>query len=190
VLNFINEITPLQDKASLSIFTREEASDQPFVFVYDVDDSNRLVVIDAHDIYIVLSMDYLLYILLFPLPIHFHFLYRLILCDGSDKFPFILSMTSKALLSVLLSASSSLLLFMFHMDSSFTCNKNEFPFTLWGFIDAQRQFHLLSISVVSHRTQHVYRWLISSLQELVSKVMPGYSSSFQYCITDYEAVER
>jgi len=113
VLNFINEITPLQDKASLSIFTREEASDQPFVFVYDVDDSNRLVVIDAHDIYIVLSMDYLLYILLFPLPIHFHFLYRLILCDGSDKFPFILSMTSKALLSVLLSASSSLLLLCF-----------------------------------------------------------------------------
>jgi hypothetical protein len=31
VFNFINEITPLQDKASLYVFTREEAADQSFV---------------------------------------------------------------------------------------------------------------------------------------------------------------
>jgi hypothetical protein len=41
VFNFNNEINPLQDKARLSILTGEEGTDQPFVFLYDVDDSNR-----------------------------------------------------------------------------------------------------------------------------------------------------
>jgi hypothetical protein len=43
VFNFNNEITPLQDKVRLSIFKGEEAEDKPFVFVYDVDNTNRLV---------------------------------------------------------------------------------------------------------------------------------------------------
>jgi hypothetical protein len=69
------------------------------------------------------------------------------------------------------------------MDSTFLCNKNEFPVTLLSISDFQRQFHLLSIGVVSHHT-------ISSMQELVRKVMPGHSFSFQYCMTDCEAAER
>jgi hypothetical protein len=43
VFNFNNEITPLQDKVRLSVFNGEEAEHQPFVFVYDVDNTNRLV---------------------------------------------------------------------------------------------------------------------------------------------------
>jgi len=43
VFNFNNEITPLQDKVRLSVFNGEEAVDKPFVFVYDVDNTNRLV---------------------------------------------------------------------------------------------------------------------------------------------------
>jgi hypothetical protein len=109
---------------------------------------------------------------------------RLILGDGSDQHPFILSMPSKALLSVLLTASTCLLPSVFHMDSTFKCNENEYPVTLLSVSDAQRQFHLLSISIVSHRTQAVYHHLISSLQELVSKLLPGVSFLFQYCMTD------
>jgi len=45
VFNFNNEITPLQDKVRLSVFNGEEAADKPFVFVYDVDNTNRLVLI-------------------------------------------------------------------------------------------------------------------------------------------------
>jgi hypothetical protein len=41
VFNFNNKINPLQEKARLSVFTGEEAADQPFVFLCDVDDSNR-----------------------------------------------------------------------------------------------------------------------------------------------------
>ena len=43
VFNLNNEITPLQDKVRLSVFNGEEAVDKPFVFVYDVDNTNRLV---------------------------------------------------------------------------------------------------------------------------------------------------
>jgi hypothetical protein len=117
-------------------------------------------------------------------------MFRLILGDGSDQHPFILSMSSKALLSVLLTASTCLLPSVFHMDSTFECNENEFPVTLIGVSDAQRQFHLLSFSIVSHRTQAVFYRLISSLQELVSKLFPGVSFLFQFCMTDCEAAER
>jgi hypothetical protein len=41
IFNFNNEINPLQEKARLSVFTGEEALYKPFVFLYDVDDSNR-----------------------------------------------------------------------------------------------------------------------------------------------------
>jgi hypothetical protein len=41
VYNFNNEITLLQTKARLSVFNCEEAPDQPFVFVYDVSNSNQ-----------------------------------------------------------------------------------------------------------------------------------------------------
>jgi hypothetical protein len=41
VFNFNNELTPLQDKVRLSIVNGEEAVDKPFVFVYDVDNTNR-----------------------------------------------------------------------------------------------------------------------------------------------------
>jgi hypothetical protein len=99
-------------------------------------------------------------------------------------------MSIKVLLSVLTTASSCELPSVLHMDSMFKCHENEFPVTLLGISDARRQFHLLSISIVSHRTQAVYRQLITSLQELVGKVMPEESFSFQYCMTDCEAAER
>jgi hypothetical protein len=83
--------------------------------------------------------------------------------DGSDDFLFIFSISSKAMLSVLLHVNESLIPVVFHMDSTFKCNENEFPVALLGISDVNRQFHLLSISVVSHRTCDVYIHLITSL---------------------------
>jgi hypothetical protein len=45
VFNFNNETTPFQDKARLSVFNVEEVTDKPFVLVYDMDNTNRLVLI-------------------------------------------------------------------------------------------------------------------------------------------------
>jgi hypothetical protein len=110
--------------------------------------------------------------------------------DGSDDFPFIISISSKAVLSLLLCVNESLIPVVFHMDSTFKCNENEFPVTLLGISDANRHFHLLSISVVSHHTCDVYICLITSLQELVAKGLPGISFQFKYCMADCEIAER
>ena len=99
-------------------------------------------------------------------------MYSLIVGDGSDDFPFIISISSKAVLSALLHANESLIPVIFHMDSTLRCNENKFPVTLLGISDANRQFHLLSISVVSHHTHDVYIHLITSLQELVANEIP------------------
>jgi hypothetical protein len=93
-------------------------------------------------------------VLHFQLKMSYH-LYSLTVGDGSDDFPFIISLSSKAMLSVLLHANE-LIPVVFHMDSTFKCNENEFPVTLLGISDANRQFHLLSISVISHCTCDVY----------------------------------
>jgi len=117
-------------------------------------------------------------------------LYSLTVGDCSDDFHFIISISSKAVLSLLLCVNESLIPVVFHMDSTSKCNENEFPITLLGISDGNRQFHLLSISVVSHRTRDVYIRLITSLQELVAKELPGISFQFKYCMTDCEVAER
>jgi len=99
-------------------------------------------------------------------------------------------MSTKALLSVLTTASSCVLPTVFHMDSTFKCNENEFPVTLLGVSNAQCQFHLLSISIVSHRTLAVYKRLITSLQHIMTEVLPDITVQFQYCMTDCEVAER
>ena len=106
-------------------------------------------------------------------------LYSLTVGYGSDDFPFIISICSKAALSLLLRANESLIPVVFHMDFTFKCNENEFPVTLLGISDANRHFHLLSISVVSHHTCDVYICLITSLQELIAKELPGILFQFK-----------
>jgi hypothetical protein len=73
--------------------------------------------------------------------------------DGSDDFPFVISFSSKALLSVLLRANESLLPVVFHMDSTFKCNENEFPVTLLGLV--MRTGNIIYYPSVSSLIEHV-----------------------------------
>ncbi len=54
---------------------------------------------------------------------------RLILGDGTDMHPCIISFSSRALLSVVPTLNTCLVPVVFHMDSTFKCNENEFPVT-------------------------------------------------------------
>jgi len=80
-------------------------------------------------------------------------------------------MSSKAALSILVKAVSSCALvpLVLHMDATYKLNSNEYPVLILGLSDAQQQFHLLSISVLSH---HEIRF------------------SPQYVVTDCDAAER
>jgi hypothetical protein len=88
------------------------------------------------------------------------------------------------------SLSGSRLPCVLHRDSTFKCNEKEYPVTLLGVSDAQCQFLLLSISIVSHRTLAVYKRLITSLQHIMTVVLPDITVQFQYCMTDCEVAER
>ncbi len=55
--------------------------------------------------------------------------------DGGDATPFCVSMTSKAMLNVLLKANSCIFPVVLHMDSTFKLNDNEFPLVVIGITD-------------------------------------------------------
>ena len=61
------------------------------------------------------------------------------------RHPFYISMSSKAMLSVIPQAMCSKFPVVLHMDCTFKCNDNEFPILIIGITDACQQFHPLSI---------------------------------------------
>jgi hypothetical protein len=66
------------------------------------------------------------------------------------RHPFYLSISSKALLSVIPRSVTSKFPVVLHTDCTFKCNDNEFPILILGMTDACQQFHPLSISITSH----------------------------------------
>jgi hypothetical protein len=80
--------------------------------------------------------------------------------------PFNISMSSKAALSVLKTAvrEAKNVPIVFHMDCTFKCNLNEFPVLVFGVSNAQQQFHLLSMSVISHISKEMYEDMLISFK--------------------------
>jgi hypothetical protein len=76
------------------------------------------------------------------------------------------------------------------MDATYKLNLNEFPVLILGLSDAQQQFHLLSISVLSHHTEAVYREVLHVFKQVIMHVVPDLSFSPQYVVTDCDAVKR
>jgi hypothetical protein len=56
--------------------------------------------------------------------------------------------------------------------------------------DAQQQFHLLSISVLSHHTEAVYHEVLRMFKQVIMHVVPDMRFSLQYVVTDCDAAER
>jgi len=76
------------------------------------------------------------------------------------------------------------------MDSTYKLNINEFPVLVLGISDAQQQFHMLSISVLSHHTESIYEEVLRVFQRIVMHVVPGINFSPQYVVTDCDVAER
>jgi hypothetical protein len=105
---------------------------------------------------------------------------------------FYFSMSSKVALSILVKAVSSraLVPLVLHMDAMYKLNLNEFPVLILGLSVAQQQFHLLSISVLSHHTEAVYCEVLRVFKRVIMHVVPDLSFSPQYVVTDCDAAER
>jgi hypothetical protein len=103
--------------------------------------------------------------------------------------PFYLGMSSKAMLSVIPQALSSNFPIVLHMDCTFKCNNNKFPILVLGISDACQQFHPLSISIISHRTEQMYEDLLTNFNRLVLHVLTGVKFP-NYAMTDCEPADR
>lgn len=106
--------------------------------------------------------------------------------------PFYISISSKAALSVLKTAmiEAENVPIVFHMDCTFKCNLNEFPVLVFGVSDAQQQFHVLSMSVISHLSKEMYEDMLISFKRLITHVVPEISFIPEYGMTDCEVAER
>ena len=105
---------------------------------------------------------------------------------------FYFSMSSKAALSILAKAVNgrALVPLVLHMDATYKLNLNEYPVLILGLSDGIQQFHLLSISVLSHHTEAVYREVLRVFKQVIMHVLPDISFSPQYVVTDCDAAER
>ena len=106
------------------------------------------------------------------------------------RHPFDLSMSSKAMLSVIPQAMCSKFPVVLHMDCTFKCNDNEFPIRIIGITDACQQFHPLSISIISHHTEDMYEDVLRNLNRLIPHVLTGVTFIPAYGMTDCEPAER
>ena len=106
------------------------------------------------------------------------------------RHPFYVSMSSKAMLSVIPQAMCSKFPVVLHMDCTFKCNDNEFPILIIGITDACQQFHPLSISIISHRTEDMYEDVLRNFNRLIPHVLTGVTFTPAYGMTDCEPAER
>jgi hypothetical protein len=76
------------------------------------------------------------------------------------------------------------------MDATYKLNLNEFPVLILGISDAQQPFHLLSISVLLHHTNAMYREVLPVFKQVIMHDFPDIRFSPQYVVTDCDAAER
>jgi hypothetical protein len=106
------------------------------------------------------------------------------------RHPFYISMSSKAMLSVILQAMCSKFPVVLHMDGTFKCNDNEFPILIVGITDACQQFHPLSISIISHHTEDMYEDVLQNFNSFIPHVLTYVMFIPSYGMTDCESAER
>ncbi|KAE9044804.1 hypothetical protein PR003_g4342 [Phytophthora rubi] len=70
--------------------------------------------------------------------------------DGSDERPFVIGLTTKALVQRLMVPPES---FIMHVDTAYKMNFREYPVLVVGMSDRSRGFHLVALFIVSQERQ-------------------------------------
>ncbi|KAE8909776.1 hypothetical protein PF005_g5917 [Phytophthora fragariae] len=70
--------------------------------------------------------------------------------DGSDERPFVIGLTTKALVQRLMVPPES---FIMHVDTAYNMNFREYPVLVVGMSDRSRGFHLVALFIVSQERQ-------------------------------------
>ncbi|KAG6580134.1 Intraflagellar Transport Protein 52 [Phytophthora cinnamomi] len=83
--------------------------------------------------------------------------------NGSDQRPFVIRLTTKALVTRLMLPPES---FILHVDATYKRNYREYPVLVVGVSDRSRGFHLVALYIVSQETQAVVQPALMALRRL------------------------
>ncbi|KAE8980802.1 hypothetical protein PR002_g24010 [Phytophthora rubi] len=83
--------------------------------------------------------------------------------NGSDERPFVIGLTTKALIQRLMVPPES---FILHVDGTYKMNFREYPVLVVGMSDRSRGFHLVALFIVSQETQDVIQPALMALRRL------------------------
>ncbi|OWZ04428.1 hypothetical protein PHMEG_00023677 [Phytophthora megakarya] len=83
--------------------------------------------------------------------------------NGSDQRPFIVGLTTNALVLRLTAPPDS---FILHVDATYKLNFREYPVLVVGVLDCSRGFHLVALFVASQETQDVIQPALMALRRL------------------------
>ncbi|KAE9333223.1 hypothetical protein PR003_g14125 [Phytophthora rubi] len=83
--------------------------------------------------------------------------------NGSDERPFIIGLSTKALMLRLLVPTDS---FIFHLDATYKMNQCDYSVLVIGLSDRSRRFHLVALFIISQETQPVFEAALLSLRRL------------------------
>jgi hypothetical protein len=54
-----------------------------------------------------------------------------------------------------------------HMDGTFKLNKNVFPVMTLGVLDGAQQLHIMSLSIIFHRTKDMYLRVVQGFKDII-----------------------
>ncbi|EGZ30152.1 hypothetical protein PHYSODRAFT_323584 [Phytophthora sojae] len=83
--------------------------------------------------------------------------------DGSDENPFLVGISSKAMMFRLAAPPDS---FILHIDATYKLNRLEYPVVVVGISDQSRGFHLVALFIVSQEVQEIYESALRALDRL------------------------
>ncbi|GMF59993.1 unnamed protein product [Phytophthora fragariaefolia] len=95
--------------------------------------------------------------------------------NGSDKKPFLVGLSTKAMVLRLAIPPES---FILHIDATSKLNRLEYPVVVVGVSDRSRGFHVVSLFVVSQEVEAIYEAALRALSRVFT------------CITCQQLVER
>lgn len=106
--------------------------------------------------------------------------------DGSDGDPFIVGMSSKAMMKRLARPPES---FILHLDATFKLNQVDYPVVVVGVSDRCRSFHVVALFVVSQRVEEIYAKILRSMCRIYAAVT-GSRLCIRYVMGDAEQSQR
>jgi hypothetical protein len=81
--------------------------------------------------------------------------------NGSDERPFVVGLSTKALMMRMLLPPDS---FLLHVDGTYKTNQRGYPVVVIGISDRSRSFHLVALFIVSQETEPIFKTVLLSLR--------------------------